>query len=105
MDEAVLPHKVLSSLVIEKLIPPYSKSSVLNDARGIARWSRFTRLLRVLGWLLRFLHNFTVPEAKQLSSAALSNAKIRLLQYVQHFEFRDEWLALRGNTPVPNTNP
>ena len=89
MDEAkmsVLPHHILSCVAIEKLIPPDSEFG-MNDIMVIARWSRFTRGLRVLGWLLRFLHNCTVPEAQhrqgELSFAELSDAKIRLLQYVQ----------------------
>ncbi len=55
MDEAkssVLPHHILSSVAIEKRLTPPDSESGLNDVLVIARWSRFTRVLRVMGWLL-----------------------------------------------------
>ena len=112
MDEAkssVLPHHILSSVATGKRLTPPDSESGLNDVLVIARWSRFTRVLRVMGWLLRFQHNCTVTEAQhrqgELSFAELSEAKIRLLRYVQHIEFSAEWLALRDSKPVSKKSP
>ena len=81
----------------------------LSDVLLIDRWSTFTKGMRVMGWVLRFVHNSKVSknERKQgdLSFAELTTAKISLLQVVQRREFGEEWQSLQNDQPVSRKSP
>jgi hypothetical protein len=63
----------------------------------VERWSSLGKALRVVGWVLRFLHNARSSKERrsgELEFEELSRAKIALLRDVQSSRFHEEKLAL-----------
>ena len=73
------------------------------------RYSSFTKSIRVMAWLKRFVHNARFPQEKRteadLSFLELSQAKHQLLQSCQQQEFPAEYAALLRGVPVSRSSP
>ena len=78
------------------------------EVLDITRWSSFTRAMRVIGWVQRFLYNSKVSKEQRrhsdLSLNELIDAKLRLLKYVQKCDFQKELLLLQGDQPVSKSS-
>ena len=63
----------------------------------IKRWSSFSKALRVVAWVLRFIKNTRTPDLQltgDLSLDELTESKLRLLKYVQRVSYPDELACL-----------
>ena len=73
------------------------------------RYSSFTKSIRVMGWVKRFLHNTRFPQEKQLepdlSFLELSQAKHQVLISCQKQEFPAEYAALQHGGSVSRSSP
>ena len=73
------------------------------------RWSSFTKSIRVMGWINRFVHNIRFPQEKHtdadLDFLELSKAKHQVLQLCQKQEFPAEYAALQRGMSVAKSSP
>ncbi|XP_043199674.1 uncharacterized protein LOC122369203 [Amphibalanus amphitrite] len=62
------------------------------------RWGKFSKAVRVVAWVRRFIENCRCPQQRsrrhELSSIELADAKRELLRQEQRSEFHEEWTAL-----------
>ena len=89
----------ISLVVIEE------RKSVLFE---VDRWSSFSKALRVIAWVLRFLHNVKFSRQKkidELSIEELTVAKLHLLKYAQQQEYSSELNSLKKGTEVSRHSP
>ena len=74
-----------------------------------SRWSSFSRAIRVMGWVKRFIHNARFPQERRtesdLSFVEMSQAKHQVLQVNQRQEFPAEYAALQGGKSVAKSSP
>ena len=65
----------------------------------VERWSSLLKALRVLGWVLRFIHNSRVSVSERslgdLCYEEIMKAKVLLFRLIQHESFGDEIKALQ----------
>ena len=70
----------------------------------VERWSTLQKCIRIVAWLLRFLHNARTTAADrrtgELTFGELSESKVRLLQSVQTDAYGGELAALKDGKPV-----
>lgn len=72
----------------------------------INRYSSFSKLQRVLGYMLRFIFNLQNPVTRKLNSLSqseLNHASLTLYRYVQSCYFADEITALSNKKPLSKT--
>ena len=78
---------------------------VSKDVIDVGRFSTFQRVLRVMGYVLRFVHNLRCPKGKRMEGdlcySELSEAKLCLLRQTQNV-YGCEKKALRQGESVPH---
>ena len=81
-----------------------SSAPVLN----FKRWSKFTKVIRIMAWVLRFIHNVRSKRdghGGELTFEEMEAAKLHLFRYVQQQEFAEELCFVsQGRTP-PKGSP
>ncbi len=73
----------------------------------VERWGSFLKAMRVVGWLLRFIHNVRIPShsgGAELTFAELCRAKVVLLHSVQVQHYLQELEALTNGRSVPKSS-
>ena len=89
-------------------------STAVPESRGeqffpCHRYGSFTKSIRVMGWVKRFVHNTRFPQEKQLepdlSFVELSQAKHQVLISCQKQEFPTEYAALQRGGSVSRSSP
>ena len=75
---------------------------------ALDRWSSVTRAMRVLGWLQKFIHNVRSGKDVRchcdLSFTELTDAKLKLLKFVQNEEYANELMTIQNEKFVPRTS-
>ena len=75
----------------------------------VSRWGTLGKAIRVVGWVLRFIHNVrghtSEGRAGDLSLKELGVAKLTLIRCVQQEEYGSEWVALKDGRLVPSSSP
>ena len=83
-------------------------SDVSEPLFDLDRWSSVTRAMRVFGWLQRFIHNVrSVKDVRchgDLSFTELTDAKLKLLKFVQNEEYAHELITIQNEKFVPRTS-
>ena len=102
-DDALEP--AVNECGVEECIPAeVSLMSVTVDVLPVERWGSFTKCIRVIAWMLRFVSNSkrgVMKQAGELTYDELHKAKMRLFQYVQQLAYPKELEALGRDLPVP----
>ena len=72
----------------------------------VHKFSSYTRLLRVVAWILRFLRNLRVADKTlgELTASELHDSRHQLLQLVQRDSFPAEYDALLHDRPLPTSS-
>ena len=72
----------------------------------VNKFSSYTKLLRVVAWVLRFLRNLRAADQTlgELTPSELHDSRHQLLQLVQRDSFPAEYDALRHDLPLPTSS-
>ena len=75
----------------------------------IERWGTFNKAVRVVGWVLRFVHNTQATKSElrkgDLTFRELELAKAKLLHCTQRDEYDRELECLKQGRPIPKSSP
>ena len=79
------------------------------DGINLEKFSHWLRLLRVVGWVLRFRSNCQVEKPERnlgpLALPELEDAESTIIREVQRCSFQDEIRLLQSGKALPSTNP
>jgi hypothetical protein len=93
----------------EELITLISSAPVIpQDIFQFTRYSSFTKVLRTVTWIRRFIHNVKPGCTKlsgELSYDEISQAKSLIFKVVQHLAFGNELDALNSGKPLSKGSP
>jgi hypothetical protein len=80
----------------------------LENPFAFQRWSTFTKVVRIVAWVLRFIHNTKSKETKlsgELAYDEITSAKIMVFQLEQKEAFASEFDCLDSGKAVPKQSP
>jgi len=72
----------------------------------VNKFSSYTKLLRVVAWILSFLRNLRAADKTlgELTASELNDSRHHLLQLVQRDSFPAEYDVLRHDRPLPTSS-
>ena len=84
------------------------ENSICTALFEVNRWNSFTKAIRIVSWVMRFLHNIKpacVKLAGNLTLEELTEAKLKLLCCVQRQHYVSEFTSLLSDTKIPKSSP
>ena len=106
------PTENVSVVEISEVLLAESVDTATHTVQGtlfdVKRWSSFTKAMRVVAWVMRFLGNVrckSVRRSGDLSQEELAQSKVVLLKHSQEEAFREELCLLKKGAPLPKRSP